>query len=507
MKKPVSFRFNVLVTSISQFYISLIGIVIMPLYVNYMGIEAYGLIGFFGMLQAWFQLLDVGLSPTMARETARYNGGDVKSDHLWHLLRVLTYFFLGTAGIGAVVMILSSNYLSQHWLKVQTLSVHEIKLSMILISLIITLRWVACLYRSVVTGFEQFGWLSSFNFATTTARFILVLPVLIWISAAPSTFFAYQLIVAVLELTVLSLYAYRLMPALPEKPNWKLETLKPILGFSLGIAFTSGINTFILQTDKLILSKLLSLSDYAYFTLGVICASGVLLATSPISAPIIPRLTNLNAQKDHTQFIRLYRNTTQFVGVIALPLAWILAFFAHPILLAWTNNALVAQNAAITLTLYALGNGLFALIAFPFYLQFAKGDIKLHILGSGLLITVLIPAFIWSTLHFGVMGAGATWLCVTLAYLLFWTPLVHNRFFKDLHWKWLFSDILPLVVLSGLSTWVIAHFIHLPANRFWVVGFLGLITMTVIGITAMGSSFFRTTLLSLKTQLINRLSA
>jgi O-antigen/teichoic acid export membrane protein len=46
-----------------------------PLYLKYMGAEAYGLIGFFSMIQVWFAILDMGLSPTVARETARYKGG------------------------------------------------------------------------------------------------------------------------------------------------------------------------------------------------------------------------------------------------------------------------------------------------------------------------------------------------------------------------------------------------------------------------------------------------
>jgi O-antigen/teichoic acid export membrane protein len=48
----------------AQVYISLIGILLMPLFLRLMGAEAFGLIGFFLMLQAWLQLLDLGFSPT-----------------------------------------------------------------------------------------------------------------------------------------------------------------------------------------------------------------------------------------------------------------------------------------------------------------------------------------------------------------------------------------------------------------------------------------------------------
>ncbi|MGH9879537.1 MAG: oligosaccharide flippase family protein, partial [Nitrososphaerales archaeon] len=68
----MSLKRNIIANYASQIYVTLIGIVMVPLYVRYMGAEAYGLVGFFAMLQAWFQLLDMGLTPTMARETARF---------------------------------------------------------------------------------------------------------------------------------------------------------------------------------------------------------------------------------------------------------------------------------------------------------------------------------------------------------------------------------------------------------------------------------------------------
>ena len=47
------------------------GLVFIPLYVRYMGIEAYGLVGLFTTLQALFSLLDLGMSAALNREFAR----------------------------------------------------------------------------------------------------------------------------------------------------------------------------------------------------------------------------------------------------------------------------------------------------------------------------------------------------------------------------------------------------------------------------------------------------
>ena len=50
----MSLKSNIAANYASQLYTTLIGIVLVPLYLRYMGSEAYGLVGFFAMLQAWF---------------------------------------------------------------------------------------------------------------------------------------------------------------------------------------------------------------------------------------------------------------------------------------------------------------------------------------------------------------------------------------------------------------------------------------------------------------------
>lgn len=75
----MSLQKNIAANYVSQIYVTLIGIVMLPVYIKYMGAEAYGLVGFFSMLQAWFSLLDLGLTPTIGRETARFKAGAVSA--------------------------------------------------------------------------------------------------------------------------------------------------------------------------------------------------------------------------------------------------------------------------------------------------------------------------------------------------------------------------------------------------------------------------------------------
>ena len=51
----------------------LLQLLLVPQYIRLLGIEFYGLVGFYMTLQAAFQILDLGVSQTVTRELARHS--------------------------------------------------------------------------------------------------------------------------------------------------------------------------------------------------------------------------------------------------------------------------------------------------------------------------------------------------------------------------------------------------------------------------------------------------
>jgi O-antigen/teichoic acid export membrane protein len=488
----MSLKKNILANYTSQLYATAVGIIMVPLYITYMGAEAYGLVGFFTMLQAWFNLLDMGFTPTMARQTARFNGGALDILDYRRLARALEGVFLSTALLGGLLLFVAADWITQHWLNANKLPVTEITSALRLMAIIVALRWMGGMYRGVITGTERLVWLSSFNSIIATLRFIFVLPVLMFISATPSIFFQFQLGVAIFELIGLAWMAYRLLPDIPpgQHIHWEWAPLKPVLKFSLSIAFTSSVGILITQTDKLILSKMLSLTDYGYFTVAVLAASGIIVMSGPISAALIPRLTKLNALKDDNGLIKLYRNATQLVALIAIPATLMLAFFPQQVLWVWTGNIDISDKAAHTLMLYALGNGAFALAAFPYYLQFAKGDLKMHLISCVLFLLIFIPLLFWAVGNYGMAGAGYAWIASNLLPFL-WIPIIHKRFFPGLHTKWLLHDITPTIVLSTIAAFILRLLISWPESRLAVSAWLLAASVILCAVAATSASWTR----------------
>ena len=496
----MSLKRNILSSYASQIYVTLVGILILPLYLKYMGAEAYGLVGFFTMLQAWFNLLDMGLTPTVARETARFRGGATDALSYRRLLRALQLIFFVVALLGGGAMFVFSELIAEGWLKVQTLPLAQVQLALQLMAVGVALRWMSGLYRGCISGSERLVWLGGFNAFVATLRFVGVLPVLVWVGHSPAVFFTYQLLVAVVELAGLAAKANGLFPALPKgkKLGWSPASLfmpiKPVLKFSLTIAFTSSVWVMVTQTDKLVLSKLLPLADYGYFTLAVLAASGVMMISGPISGALLPRMARLQAEGNEAGLISLYRNATQMVAVIAIPACLVLAFFAEQVLWVWTGDAHAAAQAAPVLRLYALGNGFLAMAAFPYYLQFAKGDLKQHMIGSVLFVVLLLPALIWATLQYGVIGAGYAWLTANAVYFLIWVPKVHGLFVKGLHTSWLLRDVGAIVLLTVTGVALAHGLLKWPQERVPLAMAIAVVSLAMLAIAAAGSSWVRETI-------------
>src|SRR5262245_66116713 len=120
---------------------TLLQLAITPVYIRYLGIEAYGLIGFLITLQALAQVLDFGLSPTVNRELARFSALPDASDKARDFIRTLElgYWVLGMAiGLGIYLI---APFLSVHWLQRSTMPSQVVRQAIEIMALLIAAQW------------------------------------------------------------------------------------------------------------------------------------------------------------------------------------------------------------------------------------------------------------------------------------------------------------------------------------------------------------------------------
>lgn len=445
---------NIISSYLSQGFIVIVGIVVLPFYISLMGAEAYGLIGFFTMMQTLFAMLDMGLSPTIARETSRFRAG-VHSHHVYiQLYRTLHVIFIVIGFVGFSLIYFSSFYIANKWLNINELGLNEVVFTIKLMAIIVALRWITGLYKGVISGYEEIVWLSGFNSFIAFSRFLIVFPVMLFFGATPKVFFIFQLAVTLFEFFGLLLKSKKLQSENCDYSysgfDISFSSIKPHLKFALSFALSSGLWVLVTQIDKLIMSKTLSLEDYGYFTLAVLVASGIMMIGGPVSTSILPRMSVLEAEGNRKELINVYRNSTQIVTIIAGTVSLMFIFFSKQILFVWTGNKQIINIASPILQLYSAGYGLIVIGAFPYYLQYAIGNMKLHVIGSFIFVSILLPLLWYCTTRYGLIGAGYSWFIVNLLFFTLWPAYIHSKYIKGVHLRWLFNDVLKLLLLPVL---------------------------------------------------------
>ena len=217
--------------------------------------------------------------------------------------------------------------------------------------------------------------------------------------------------------------------------------------FAAGMAVTTLLALMLTQVDKLLLSKLLPLEQFAHYMLAGSVSGALYFCVGPLAIAVSPRLTELVARSDQLVLVETYHRATQWATVLLLPPALVMASFAEPLLWAWTGDALIARRAAPLLSLLALGTLLNGLMQIPYMTQLAHGWTGLTVRMNVIAVVVMIPGVLWAVPRYGAVGAAWAWLALNLAYVLIGMHFMYRRLIPTEKWRWYRDAVcIPLVV-------------------------------------------------------------
>lgn len=477
--------FVLLVGYFAQGYSAIVSVAFAPYILNTIGPEAYGLVGLFLIAHAWFQLLDAGLTPAMTRESARYSGGAVSAQALKQSIKGLEGLVLLSTIPVIVLAFYISDILAVQWVRREALTIAEIALCIELMVGILALRWIAGVRRGLLVGFERHLTIYAVNTLIATLRFPGIFAFFLFITPSATAYFVYQIGISLFECLLLWLLSGHLVPAVrTDGLISSIKSLRNIARFALSHCFLSLLWILISQTDKLLLSKYLTLSQFGYFTLALTAASGVNLIVLPISQMLMPRLSSLSAAGDESALLSTYRRASRVAVILFCGVTVLFVFFSTETMLAWTGDKAVAAMLGPVLAWYSLGNAAMSLGAFAYYIQYAAGQLRMHTWGTAGFLLTLVPTLLIVVPRYGMQGAAITWAVFWIVYLFTWVTVTHRVFLNGKHWQWLFHDVLRMVIPVGGLGLVIRLFVPLPDDRLMLA-----LALAGIGAAALGLAF------------------
>jgi O-antigen/teichoic acid export membrane protein len=443
-------RRNVAAGLIASGWVAVLGLVMVPVYLHFLGPEAYGLVGVLATLQGLFVFVDVGLSQTMNREIARaYGAGNVSTTA--NLLRSFEYIYWAMAVGIALILAAGAGVISSQWLRFEQMSPDIVKNALTLIALVVASRLPIGLYHGALAGAQRLVVLNIVEISVATFSSIGAIACLTLISPSILVLFAWQAAVALAHAGVLRYLAWK-TPGQAPTGRFDLAALRAVWSFSGGAAIATLLGILLTQVDKVLLSSMLSLETFGFYTLAGNLARVLTLFVGPLFNTIFPWFSSLVAAGKTSELSSGYRLGSRALAAVVFPLAAVFTVFSGNFLEGWTGSATIAREAGPAMAWIAVGYAINGVMHFPYALQLAYGNTRLPTLISSILAVVIVPLTIVLTLNLGMLGGAMAGCIMNVLYLFLGTWLTHRSFLHGIGRRWLGFDIgMPAAISAAFA--------------------------------------------------------
>lgn len=461
-------------------------LLLIPIQIRALGLEAYGLIGFLASIQVLFSIADLGLSPAITWYVARSGGQAplVARAVLGRLAPV--YVAIGIAlGLG---LVLAAPWLASDWLRLAALPVDVAVATVRLAGIALMVRWPVSLLAGALAGLQRF---TALNIAKGAHAFInftgAVGVLLVWHDVA--VFAAWLVLSATIEL---GLYLVAVGISTRGAPIARATgvSLGTVWRYAATLAVISALSLILTQSDRVVLARLVTTAELGAYALAYNLLFGLTLIQLFVVSAVYPSFAADFATVDLGRIRHRHTDAAQLIIYLyALPFA-VLVVFAEPVLGVFLTPE-AARSGGPVLGLLAVGFLFNALAAVPFSLSIAGGLSRLLIIVNAVSVAWYLPALVLGVIAFGPAGAAAAWAALNVWYLLTVIPVTQKRLLGGGTWRWLRAVLLPFpalgLVIFGIDRLVIgSRDPHDPA--LWLALATGALLYAVAAFRLLGPS-------------------
>ena len=405
----ISLSKNIIANLSINIWLAFLSLILTPFYVGFLGVESYGLIGFYFSWMAILGVLDAGISSTAIREMAWLAARPEEKGKTPSLLLSLEVVYWGIILILGVGILAGAWFLGAEWFQAKDLSPEVIRETLILMAISLVVQVPSGLYVSGMMGLQRQVECSSLLGMFGTIRGVGAVLVLWLIKPDIRVFFIWQFVVSIFQTGVIRWYLWKIVSAEGQPARFSMKILQSIKGFARGMILITALGIMITQADKMILSRMVSMEAFGFYMLAWTVVSGFSRVSGPLVQAFYPRFTQMVSKGDFDNLSKQFRLVSQLMSVLILPPCALIVFLSEPILFAWTGNQVVVNGVAPILVVMVLGSVLAASSHPAACILYSKDQLSPVIVINLMCALVLLPLLIVAVNYFDVMGGAYIW--------------------------------------------------------------------------------------------------
>ncbi|HEX6588873.1 MAG TPA: flippase [Longimicrobiales bacterium] len=428
-----------------------VALVAVPVILDGMGPERFGLLGLVWVALGYLQLLDLGLGRAVTRHAAR--AMEAREPHvLAAVVRATSVAQVVLGVLGGALLALLAPALAGRWLEISPALVGEATRSFMLLGVAAPLLLLANTYRGVLEAGQRFDVVNAVRLPASLLNYAVPMAGALYGWSLP---FIVGVILAgrVLMLVGYVIAARRLWPAPAPLEVSARDLLPQLVGYGGWVTVSSLISPLLVYLDRFVIGLVASVTAVGYYTAPHEMVTRLSILPSSLAATLFPAFAVVDAgraddQTRRAQAERLAVRAVKYLLVATLPLLVVLFALADELLRAWLGSDFAA-NAALPLRVLAVGMAFNAIAYVPHSMLQATGrpDVtaKIHMLELPLHVAAL-----WLLVgRWNVAGAALAWSArAALDAMLLFAAAARLRLLSP---GALFGQRLPLVLMAALG--------------------------------------------------------
>lgn len=400
---------------------------LVPMTINYLDTENYGIWLTLSSFIAWFSFFDIGLGNGLRNKFA-----EAKAQGDMTLARGYVssaYFTIGAVSLSLIIIFILLNFFID-WTKVFNASPSlqkDLSLLMPIVFGFFCLQLVVKLITTIYTADQHHSMQGKVNFFIQAGSLLLI-----WIMTKTSessllifgTIFS---IFPVLILIGLNWFAFntRYKAIKPSIKLWKKEYLKGVFGLGAKFFFIQMSGIILFSTDNVIISQLYGPEEVVPYNIAFKYLSIANMVLAMILAPYWSTITEAYTKGDFDWIKTSMRNLFK-ISLVSIIVVFMMVTFSPFAYKIWIGN-----NVTIPLSLTIYMAMFFALTIFyaPYtYFINGTGKIKLQMYSIGITSIINIPlsVFFAKNLEFGVSGVIITTILCLIPHVIL-CPLQYSK--------------------------------------------------------------------------------
>ncbi|HEV2035665.1 MAG TPA: oligosaccharide flippase family protein [Candidatus Dormibacteraeota bacterium] len=390
--------------------------------------------------------LDLGISSLTVREVSAH--ATVDPEYVRRVIGTATLFYWLIFIVLAFIVYLLAPWIVDRWIHIGLLDSAVATNTLRVLGIASLVALPRSLYTSVLRGLERMEFNNGIDVAVTAFQQLGTLAILAfggglvgiayWFTVCfVAGIIAYVVVIA-------RFLGWRVL-----LPTFSAEVIHRNLAYATGMFIVSAVAPIHLQADRLLVSKLLPLANFGFYTTASRLVGAGTLPMTAVSQAALPSFSALVRANDRSKLSSQYRKLQDLLCFGAVVIFAGICFTALPLLsVVFTRE--VSNTLFWPTGVLCLGSYLNATLQIPYMVVLAVGRPMIVAKANFLGLFAVLPTAVVLTYFFGLVGAALTLVVLDLWIYAYMMPRVCKECLHISVWGW-YGHVGRILALAGAT--------------------------------------------------------